>query len=163
MSTTIDGSTGCSKAQDGSIVQADLAANVVGRGLFASLVRAATQLIPNLGGVFTCNTVTEDATGAYNTSTGRFQPQVAGYYLITASVSASSGSGYLNAYLRKNGGRITYGTSMPIGAVTNSSATMTTVYLNGTTDYIDCFVYHNNGSNLDVPSGDFSAVLVRAA
>lgn len=78
-----------------------------------------------------------DVSGAFDTVNGRFQPAVAGYYLIAgqtqmpAAASCSSAI-YRNGIAVANGG---WGTSIygsPVTAV---------VYLNGTTDYVELYAY----------------------
>lgn len=110
-----------------------------------------------------------DTASAYDNSTNyRFTPQVAGYYQVDAGVyingSSITQSG-INIY--KNGSSHKTGTFL-YPSSTNDTAVAATglVYLNGSTDYIELYVYVV-GSSLAVPVSSglqhFSAVLVRPA
>ncbi len=94
-----------------------------------------------------------DTTSAYNTSTGRFQPNVAGYYQINLSIQggtleAGSTVQAVNAILYKNGVAVptasdlyTFGSYVyPTAVIGASSSGSTVVYLNGSTDYIEAYV-----------------------
>lgn len=99
-------------------------------------------------GVFTeaiLNNEVFDTDNAYNPATGRFTPQVAGYYQInvTARLQTSSGTitnGQANLY--KNGAvysplvaQLSYPSSIFVASGS------TTVFLNGTTDYVSLFCF----------------------
>lgn len=171
MPTTIDGSTGCSKAQDGSIVQADLADGVVGKGICFSAYLGTAQ--PISGGGFTkvnINTEQFDTHNNFDTTTGRFTPTVAGYYLIVGGIETSSASALARSFaaIYKNGGNIRQGSdAQPIsGAFLTQSVVTALVYMNGTTDYLELYAYAS-GASPTLSSGSVSTVLqghlVRAA
>lgn len=87
-----------------------------------------------------CTTETLDATSAHDTSTGRFTPQVAGYYQMNGSVSFASTAGVANkaAALLKNGSTMIAAMGFSTGDTNpweNPSASGV-VYLNGSTDYV---------------------------
>jgi len=97
--------------------------------------------------------------GSYDSATGRFTPNVAGYYFVIAHLGfAYIDGGYsCGAKVSKNG--ISNNTNTDIGiywsskadAVSNnfsnhSEATMI-IYCNGVNDYISCFGYHNDPNN----------------
>jgi hypothetical protein len=90
----------------------------------------------------------QSPSGLYNTTTGRFQPTVAGYYQIdAASAIATSGSptgtvGY-SITLYKNTDPVAAGPILaPLilinGYIAPASSLSRLVYLNGTTDYVYC-------------------------
>jgi len=90
-----------------------------------------------------------DTDNAYNTTTGRFQPSVAGYYQINASLGINSdtsqGISYLSLSIAKNSVETTIAHSY-IMNVTNGSTNVSDVfYLNGTTDYIEIW-YEGNAT-----------------
>jgi hypothetical protein len=90
--------------------------------------------------VYTTTTVN---TGTYyNTTSGIFTPGVAGYYQVNAVVYPTgdqTGSFFLGVY--KNGSAIAQGNGSSVQPSTGQSGisgASTLVYLNGTTDYINC-------------------------
>lgn len=114
------------------------------------------------------NTPTFDTSSAFNVTTGKFTPQVAGYYQINVIADfGSSGVGIassVNAEIYKNGSIYSHGgcTSYVINtypAVSHSQL----VYLNGSTDYVQLSIYQNSGSTASNVQGTISGVLVRTA
>lgn len=94
------------------------------------------------------DTVVFDTTLDFNTTADRFVPSVAGYYQVNALVSfgaASGNSGFITLY--KNG--LAYirssRTGLSVEFAVNTSAV---VYMNGTTDYIEVYVYSAVASTL---------------
>jgi len=88
-----------------------------------------------------------DTANCFDTTNNRFTPNVAGYYQISASVSWSFTSGLSFPVIYKNNAAWKYGNLQPAtsaGCIGNLTAM---VYLNGTTDYIELFVYQTNGTN----------------
>ena len=118
-----------------------------------------------------------DTANCYNTSTGRFTPNVAGYYQVNAAVEVQSiAASEINIYVDRSGGT----TGQFRGSRISTSASSATVviifsnliYMNGTTDYIYPSVYQNSGGNATVTGTStstayyptfFSAFLARAA
>ena len=104
-----------------------------------------------------------------NTTNYRFTPQVAGYYLLSAFsfINGSANPTYTRASIWKNGSE--YKSTFLYGnGNTNGVATITTlVYLNGSTDYIEMYLYISGGSSVYASNGAtntyMSGVLVRAA
>lgn len=110
-----------------------------------------------------------DTAGAYNAANARFTPQVAGFYQINVSVAFDGGAtGTVNsALIQKNGtdqiGQTWFGGASGQYCGAHASAV---VYLNGTTDYVEAYGFHNSGSTKNALGGsnsDFSGVLVRAS
>ena len=97
--------------------------------------------------------------GLYNTSTGIFTPNVAGYYQVsvgsgagTANTSANLSTFFYATLLYKNtsivgSGSLDRPATYPGGWVTSLSQTSRLVYLNGSTDYIRANVVYFNGSS----------------
>ncbi len=86
-----------------------------------------------------------DNYNAFNTSTGRFQPTVAGNYLITAGIACpSAGSCYASIF--KNGVSLYQSghSQSPAGQI--FATTSGVVQLNGTTDYIELWGYTDGGT-----------------
>jgi len=153
----------------GAIPQAALAANVAGNGpAFCS--GAATQFSVSAS-TYTLVTAYAasvfDTASAFSTSTGKFQPQVAGYYQINGQIAyGNNGVATVAAAIAimKNGSTIIsdggYSTGGSTGYATAPSSVV--AYLNGTTDYVQiaAFVAGNTAINV---SGRISGALVRAA
>lgn len=153
-----------------------------------TILTTATPGVPVNGPAFRANTVTAqtitnstftkiafnveefDTNSNYdNTTNYRFQPTVAGYYQINANVSTGGGTvGYVQCYIYKNGFAYSGGSSVPnnnnVGGKVSASAV---IYLNGSSDYVEFYVWQNQGSstNLQVAQGDntFSGFLARSA
>jgi hypothetical protein len=114
--------------------------------------------------VMTGYTPTFNVNGWLNTTTGRFTPQVAGYYQINAFVSYSTtginGTG-VEAYIYKNGAGYAVGVQSTGGQIGFPAVTVSDiVQFNGTSDYIDLRAYQNSGSTASNVYGILSAVLV---
>ncbi len=173
MTISINGSgtiTGLSAGglPDATITQADLASGVAGTGPAFSAVNAASQSISN-------TTITKliyateefDTANCYdNTTNYRFTPNVAGYYQVNGAIQLQNSVSGLNLYIFKNGlGAKSSGVDAPLAAV-SKYAISALVYLNGSTDYIELYVWQNGGTVTTSPSPQwnyFQASLVRAA
>jgi hypothetical protein len=113
------------------------------------------------------NTEDFDTDSAYN-NTGStvgtapsysFNPQVAGYYQINGSITSATATSVTGVYLYKNGA-IEKGTNVTSSsAISNISAL---VYLNGSTDYVDCRAFLI-GTTPAVAGGQRSLVYFQAA
>ena len=112
-----------------------------------------------------------DTNGNYDNATNyRFTPTVAGYYLVSASCYFSnySGGGFVNISIYKNGSN--YQELQRLYPSTNPSTIggACLVYLNGSTDYVECYWYSASGtsvlvSNNGAPLSHFDASFVRSA
>lgn len=105
-----------------------------------------------------------DTANCYDPTTNyRFTPNVAGYYLICATVEANTTSTHAVA-IYKNGTayRRAYVSNPGIGA---TAVISTLVYLNGSTDYVECYVWQSSAASLYTATTDyeFSGCLVRSA
>jgi hypothetical protein len=97
------------------------------------------------------NVETQDPLDVFNPASGKFTPNIPGWYLLTARdnvAGTSITSVYMYFYL--NGSPI----SMNAGAIVNSTGATGVlediVYLNGTTDYIQVYVQVNAASGCSV-------------
>jgi len=111
-----------------------------------------------------------DTNNCYDPTTNyRFTPTIAGYYQVNANVSIGGGSvGYVQCAIYKNGVTYTSGSAVPNNGTVGGMVTASCVlYLNGSTDYVEFYVWQNQGSsiNLQVANGfnTFSAAMVRSA
>lgn len=114
-----------------------------------------------------------DTNSNYDSTTNyRFTPTVAGYYQINARIqfgaaATAAAEAFISIY--KNAGeyaRLTSG-PVPVSGVPSPGGSVL-VYLNGTTDYVEAYVYQNRGGSYstDVSSAFlsfFQAFLARSA
>jgi hypothetical protein len=121
------------------------------------------------------NTEVFDTANCFDSTTNyRFTPNVAGYYMlaqtvVTAAVN-SGGTLEILARIRKNGSTdLTWSTNLvPSTQHFNAITSSTVTYMNGTTDYVELYIYQNTNASLNVVGGiegytSFSGALVRAA
>jgi hypothetical protein len=167
MPTVIDGDTGVSQVQNGVIVQADLASGVAGTGPAFGAYQGTAQTFANAVYTKVIFDVEEFDTNN-NFASSSFTPTVAGYYTITARVDLSPTAEVLPV-LYKNGvafKRFTYNTS-PSGG-TQWGGTVSCIYMNGTTDYLEFYCYQSSGGTSKNSSAAqavtyFNGAMVRAA
>ena len=133
------------------------------------------QTLPNATfTLLTWNQKEFDTDAYFSTSTSRFAPGVAGYYLFTWNVLLDTipvqqtwNTDYITE-LRKNGSYWAWGCLMETSILHwNMSTGTAIVYLNGTTDYVDLWVKQTTGASLNCsqdPSilSRFSGFMVRA-
>jgi len=161
MALVLNGTTGITSAniQDGAVAQVDLAAGVAGNGpAFSAYPSAGLSFSTGTWTKVVYNTKQFDTATAYNTTTGRFTPQVAGYYIIHAnSVFTTTADNYSGIY--KNGVQ-----TVIAGASTQSTIVSTLLYMNGSTDYVECYAYLSPSTSIfGGVDSSFNGVLVRAA
>ena len=130
---------------------------------------SATQTVTN--GVFTkvnFDTKAWDTNSNYNTSNYRFTPTVAGYYQVNCSIDggASTGAVRVISNIYKNGSQYRVGQNTNTAASGSFSGVCSAlVYMNGSTDYIECYGYV--GATIATispsPATWFDAILVRTA
>ena len=117
-----------------------------------------------------------DTASAFDSTTNyRFTPQVAGYYQLNATVTSTYATlKRLLFQFWKNGSVVNGGSDLDKASADassfNTSSASTLLYMNGTTDYVEIYVYLNgttSGSTLGVANGinatSFSGYLARAA
>jgi hypothetical protein len=103
-----------------------------------------------------------DLTSAFDTTLMRYTPKVAGYYSITSGVYVQTATSGL-LYLYKNAGVYKYGEY--VGTNEYISTLSCLVYLNGTTDYVELYVYSAVANTISIgqPGCWFQGVLVARA
>lgn len=115
------------------------------------------------------NTEFFDTNSNYDTTNYRFTPTVAGYYAVNYCLAFTTGAATgLYAGIYKNGSRIryvtAYGGTNALDDWTNFGSSL--LYMNGTTDYIECWGLQVSGSPAFAGGTEtswFEASLVRAA
>ena len=90
-----------------------------------------------------------------NTTNYRFTPTIAGKYFFNyaAGVEGIDDSENVRLQIYLNGDRYRYGTAQQISAGANadtSSTGSTQINMNGSTDYIEIYLYHNEGGARDL-------------
>ena len=169
---TIGVATITNTAITGTITQAQIGSGVSATGPSFSAGAGSTQSISS--GVWTkiqVNTEEWDTASCYDNATNyRFTPNVAGYYQVNAGLFISPPAGSTSGYillLYKNGGehilldRDQF--EIYFNQLTSGSAI---VHMNGTTDYIEIFIWQNSGDSLTfgsngAPQNYFQAILAR--
>ena len=155
---------------DGSITQAEIATGVAGKGPAFS----AYQSVAQTGISNTTNTKltidTEEFDTNNNYASSRFTPTVAGYYQINGGVTSPSitGTTSINCVIYKNGTQYKTGST---GRSTPSNYPVSNVgalvYFNGSTDYVELYVYGDMGGTFatqqNINFTYFNGALVRAA
>ena len=114
---------------------------------FAAYQNATQAIAKNISTKIIFDVVEFDATSAYDPATSRFQPDVAGYYAVNCGCGMDAGAVTTYTSIYKNGAEYRRST-------TSSSANArlsTLVQLNGTTDYVEGWVYCT--SNFSTVSG----------
>jgi len=103
---------------------------------FSVTMSANQSITSNVNTKLQFNTEDFDTNSCYNTSDYRFTPNVAGYYQINASVYLSTTITFAQASIFKNGALFKRGFSSSTNGMGQVS---TLIYLNGTTDYVECY------------------------
>lgn len=162
------GSVSGSNLTDGSVTQAKLATGVAGTGPAFSAYRATSNQTLNTA-TFTkvqLNTEEFDTANCFdNTTNYRFTPTVAGYYQIIGSVGLNGTNTRILCAIYKNGSEYFRGidASVNLSQVTVSGL----VYFNGSTDYVELYVYATFAGTSDIVSGQkyvyFTGAMVRSA
>ena len=116
-----------------------------------------------------CNTKSFDTANAFDSTTNyRFTPLVAGYYQVNVAGSNGNSTGYtsFSTAIYKSGSVWQYGGYVQVSSIISQTQT-SLVYCNGSTDYIEFYVYVTATTTAKISGGSsstwFSASLVRAA
>jgi hypothetical protein len=110
-----------------------------------------------------CQTEEWDTNSNYDNATNyRFTPTVAGYYQCSASWSNDTSSSYNYLSIYKNG--VSSKLAIMNGANGVGATISAAIYLNGSTDYIEMYIFSNTGNIQTGPSGTFfQAAMIRSA
>ena len=137
----------------------------VGAPAFSAYANAATSLT---NGAFTkISFQVEDYDTNNNFASSRFTPTVAGYYQISAASNVSGGTtAELSIAVYKNGAGHRQGSDFITAGTQYSQSISTLVYCNGSTDYIEIYVYIAAASK-STGTGDnsvwFNGAMIRSA
>jgi hypothetical protein len=153
-----------------NVTQAKLGTNVAGNGpAFSAYIGTTQSITTSVWTKAQFNTESFDTNNNYDTTNYRFTPTVAGYYLVNYTLAFISGAATgLYAGIYKNGVRtryvVAYSGANYLDDWNISGSNL--IYMNGTTDYIECWGLQVSGSPAFSGGVDiswFEAVLVRAA
>lgn len=114
-------------------------------------------------------TVVEDTLGAFNPTTGRYTPTVAGYYAVTGVADyRTSGLGGLNpsnvnAFVYRNEDYTVYSAQAALNGGYPAISASGVYYLNGTTDYLLLGTAHNGSGTANNVGGRLFAYLFNKA
>ena len=112
---------------------------------FHAILSSDQSIAHNTTTTILFNSEVFDTASAYDTSTGKFTPQVAGkYYLYTVLRNDGTGTYEVNTRITKNGSDVV-GDNVTDNEGNASSVTFTTVDLNGSSDYVIVTVYQPSG------------------
>lgn len=125
----------------------------------AKVYKSAVQSIPT--GTYTKvthNTEDFDTGSNYDPTTNhRYTATVAGYYFVVGYLLYSSSltdGDLVISVIRKNGSNVLAKTAyLPATAASQSVQCVGILYMNGSTDYIEHFVYHNRGVSVNAANG----------
>ena len=111
------------------------------------------------------NLKTFDTNSNYDNATNyRFTPTVAGYYQISAAVCPSTNQNSFTS-IYKNGSLAYSGNVSGVNFAGNASTISCLIYLNGSTDYVECYAAFQSSGSLYNANGWswFQGVFVRSA
>lgn len=89
-----------------------------------------------------------DIGNGFSTVNSRFLPTVAGYYQVTAEVVMASGAGFVYPAIYKNGAIAKGGNTTTVNVVNTSANVTALIYMNGSTDYLEFYLFQNAGVGL---------------
>jgi hypothetical protein len=104
-----------------------------------------------------------------NFASSRFTPTIAGYYQINATVSFSLTVNNSPCFtlLYKNGSSVLWGQSLSSTTAYPTASISTTIYMNGSTDYLEVYGYETSGGYVNIIAQNdytnFSGFLARSA
>ena len=113
----------------------------------------------NSATVMALGTENLDTGGAYNTSTFKFTPTVEGDYFFTASCLIDFGNDageYGDISVQKNGNKVIASRRAVTGDPAMSSVISCngTTHMNGSGDYVQAVIFHNQGAGRDMDSNE---------
>jgi hypothetical protein len=144
-----DSNVTTAKIADANVTQAKLGMNISGNGPSFMAYGSVTTSVSNQTNTKITLDVEEYDTNS-NFTSSRFTPTIAGYYQITGSVYASTPLQTLRAFVFKNGTQYRGGPHISGGNTQFQMDVNALVYLNGTTDYIELYAFHNNGGTSNI-------------
>jgi hypothetical protein len=116
------------------------------------------------------NIETFDTNNNFDSTTNyRFTPTVAGYYQISGAITFTSTTNNqgIGAIIYKNGSAYAWGTAVATTSMYPTASVSSLIYLNGSTDYIEMYVYNGAGATVSTNGNStytyLTGALVRGA
>jgi hypothetical protein len=140
------------------IQQSKLANGATGLAVGTFAAYRATAVALATGGTIVFDTEEVDVSGWFDTTTGRYTPQAAGYYRLSAAASTNAvitAGQFWGIELFKNGSllkRLQLTTQVTGGGTPHASGSHPVV-ANGSTDFFDIRVNHNTAASPGVAGG----------
>jgi hypothetical protein len=151
-----------------AVTQTAISSGVAGNGpAFHAYAISTTSVGSGVGTKITFDGESFDTNN--NFASSRFTPTVAGYYMFIAQVQFPNTAYNIQLQLVKNGSVWMYGPYPNVGSGQNSYNQMSGImYMNGTTDYAEIYVYQASGSTATTAAGGigytyFQGYLARSA
>ena len=158
---------------NGTILTTATAGVPIGGPAFSAYLTGAQTITSNVATKVTFQAERFDTNSAYDATTNyRFQPLVAGYYQVTASLTLLAGPGTMFlSFLYKNGSQYSYLVNLRYasGVIESGGSGSQLVYLNGSTDYVEIYAMILGTGTLSVFDNNtgayssFSGAMVRSA
>jgi hypothetical protein len=150
------------------ITQAMLGSNVSGNGPAFSASSGALSVPASTFTKIPFGTEIYDTNSNYDPTLYRFTPTIAGYYSVYARVFMGPSTGRGGVSIYKNGGDVAQ--TLGIGSGVNGGVSyvgQAIVSCNGSTDYIEAYVYQESGVSISINASanltTFNGYMVRSA
>jgi hypothetical protein len=136
---------------------------------FSATCSTAQALEANVAYKVNFDTEEFDTNNCYDTTNKRFQPNVAGYYLIVATVGTSAVNRGVQTRIFKNGEGYSTPVLSYLANTTSQNIQRSTasviMYLNGSTDYVEIYVACSTASDTSTAAGitRFTGTFLRGA
>lgn len=123
------------------------------------IINGEGQTFSYSGGVrrqLTLTNVLANPSGFYNVATGRYTPTIPGYYQVSGSVGGLTSSGVTLPSIRVNGVERFIGGYYSISSVGQVVEVNGTVFLNGTTDYLELWAQQSGSGTTVAQDGGYN-------
>jgi hypothetical protein len=134
---------------------------------FSAYANTTTSISNTTWTKLTINSITFDTNSNYNTTLYRFLPTVAGYYQINGMAQLNSTSVAYAIAIWKNGSQVSQGSGVGVSGLNGTANTSGVFYLNGSTDYVELYIYQTSGGTLTAAGNSgvtgLSGAMVRSA
>ena len=165
---SVAGSTTLNLPASSGTVLTDASTTVVPKGTpaFNAYASSILSLANNTYTKVPVNTEEFDTNNCYDTTLYRFTPNIAGYYNVFAVggvyPSGATTAAYV-AHIYKNGTSFFSMTFSSSNGPAVSANINQLIYMNGSSDYLEFYLYQNTGATRSVESMKFQAFLARGA
>lgn len=150
---------------DGGVAQADLSYGVANNGPIFYVQNGSTQNLSQ--SVFTKAALSSeqyDTNNCWDNTTYRFTPNVAGFYIFNGYFYYASSASYeMIIYFFKNGSAFGNYAADTITSASRAVNGSKVIYLNGTTDYVEMYVYINVAAAITGGLLELQGYMVRSA